>query len=91
MKRVQISVTADDIAIGIQGDYTSCPIANAIWRTIADAKRVWCGHSTGHYDTNEGEVVCFSMPVEAELFVSAFDRNGAEAVKPFTFELQIDQ
>lgn len=80
--RVEISVTAEDIADGRRGSCTKCPIALAIRRLFPDAGSILTG-------PNHLRMLCRSRgwqactPPIAVGFIEAFDRGLP--VEPFTF------
>ncbi len=84
-----IDVTQEDIDRGRRSDDCYCPIALSVARTLGVMVRVtrrniyiWDGcNGDGSY------LAC--LPDVAHDFVDAFDRNGAQAVKPFTFEIEV--
>ena len=94
-KPTRISVTAADIAEGERtfntlGPELSCPIRRAITRVAGRQAYVSRGwgflHEKGvSFTTRGGE---FVLPTAARAFLRDF--NTGKAVKPFTFDLRLD-
>ena len=80
---MQISVTQDDINLGMPGSAGACPIALAAQRLLPDAA-VMVGDVLTVTDKNSG-VDDYLLPTEAHAFISAFDDDGSAAVEPFAF------
>ena len=90
MKQLTITVTQDDIDMGVMGDSCQCPIALATQRLLLDADVVTVGHvtvgATAIYDglSDDGEYSdVYMLPYGAQIFIQDFDRGNM--VEPFTF------
>ena len=81
-----ISVRAKHIAKGKRQDCERCPIALAILDAIPGIDGIAVGPD--EIAISSGELrLPFSAPDEVLNFVWAFDQDGADAVAPFSFDL----
>lgn len=85
MSRIRVEVTAEDIAEGVPGNATYCPIALALQRRL-DALAGVANDAWGVADEKGHIKGTFPMTARARLFVLAFDRGAA--VYPSTFVLE---
>jgi hypothetical protein len=88
--KVKVSVTAEDIANGVQHDSMACPIYWAAERALpwVDEVGSWNIHLCVSPETDEEWCIPIDLPVEAQGFISRFDSEGPAAVKPFEFEVE---
>ena len=87
-KPTRITVTAADIAEGERtfntlGPVLSCPLRRAISRVAG--RQAYVSRGWGFLPDNGGE---FVLPTAARAFLRDFDTG--KAVKPFTFDLRLD-
>lgn len=81
-KQVKISVTQEDIQLGVKEDIHHCAVARAAQRVLGDTVTV--GGSYIHLrQPCPGN--CISMPQEVIDWISAFDHG--KDVTPFEFEV----
>lgn len=79
IERLEIDITAQDIAIGVKGDCLDCPAAIAVWRAAKRSGmevesvsvgclyvRVWCAR---------GGLKRFATPHSLDCFIAYFDIN----------------
>jgi len=89
MKQYKISVTQDDINIGLQRSNTACPIAYAINKAIFAAS----GINVNAHVNRDGVRICktlIELPIEVHNFMLNFDlRFGRRTPKPFKFNLGV--
>lgn len=80
---MQVSVTQEDIDLGIRGSCSECPVARAMTRagfldvSICPGLLVWRGGPAGRRG--------FTAPKHVTEFIIAFDSEGSG--QPFTFEV----
>ena len=89
MKTIQVNVTANDIALGIEDDCHYCPVARAIARATGlkcDQVAV-CTEQIDFMDCKPLESA--GTPDKVGNFICEFDGDGALSVQPFNFELTI--
>lgn len=84
-RTIAVSVTAEDIAAGIRGSSTACPMALALGRlgfpsiSIGLRSMVWDSEGRGYAVTE--------MPPEVISFGSRFDHG--RPVEPFSFTIEV--
>lgn len=81
---VKIDVTQDMIDKGIRGNTSLCPIAKAL--RAAGLKRPSVG-TYAFFDMKK-ERYQIELPKKALTFITHFDGQGRNAVKPFSFNLR---
>lgn len=84
---MEIEVTQQDINKGIKGDICNCPIALALKRN--GFKNVEVNGSDADFNVMPDIFVSLPLPKKAQTFVTKFDEEGKEAVKPFGFNLAV--
>jgi len=86
-KTILVSVTADDIAEGMRKKCHHCPVAIAIRRTLSP-ESVGVDQEEGYVKYREDVASrWFVMSASVRRFISAFDKKGPGAVRPFRFRL----
>lgn len=87
-RNVVISVGVRDISNGVQKEATTCPIARAISRILADNFYVEVyRYSLAIVDRRTEEAIDYPLPNPATLAVIAFEKG--ERIVPFKFDLQV--
>lgn len=90
----QITVTAEDIAHGVQQECERCPIALAIARITPPEMRVVVQvqdaliFASATYE--RARFAMYRLPREAWTFIRAFDAMGPSRARPFEFTMRID-
>lgn len=88
--RVQITVTADDIARGHREGCQNCPVAFALWRVALDAvDMVVMRDDVKFYRCGGGRNPIRKFPREVTRFIDDFD--AGRPVAPFSFSLSIPE
>ena len=87
MKRIRITVTAEDIAYGVPCKSNRCPIALAILRSTGASHVSVSATDWTAWHTDDGSITGH-LPNRAQKFVARFDDE--EAVQPSTFVLSVD-
>jgi hypothetical protein len=79
--RITIDVTADDIANGVRGRCSTCPVALAV-RRVPGLEKWEVGGMSAFYGASS-----FPLPCAASRFIMDFD--GGRPVEPFSFEVDV--
>ena len=91
--KVKISVTAEDIKLGVRCSILSCPIARAVKRKHPGFKTnkdlFVCVGKFEFTCYKEAKQKCFKLSKTAQTFINRFDSN--QNVKPFSFIANIDK
>lgn len=82
VKRVNVEVTAEDIAQGVAADCQRCPVALALKRATGEDWRV------GSY---EAEKVAIRVPLPMRVRAWTLALDTGEPVEPFSFEIEVPE
>lgn len=87
-KKINVTVTTNDIINAINGSNKTnggfaCPVERALRRATRTSRKVV---TVGYSQTTVG-FRHFTTPVAVKNFVSKFDANKRDGLKPFTFTL----
>lgn len=85
MKRVTIEVTGQDIERAHRNDSYKCVVAQAIARTVPDARRIEVDSQTIRFTSGDERLV-YLTPYTVQGYVIAFD--AGDPVEPFKFQLR---
>lgn len=89
MPRLEIVVTAEDIALGVRSDTTACPIARAAGRLFGEEYFVSVDGEQLDLEPLErvDEALMVDLPDAAVEFITRFDRGSD--VEPKTFAVEV--
>lgn len=84
MKTITVEVTAEDIANGVKGKCTSCPVARALSRAAGEPWSV-----AFDYATRERDCARAWLTPKCRTFIEDFDCG--EPVAPFSFTIEVPE
>ena len=94
MKRIQVSVSQENIDNGVPADCTACPITLAL-KDLGIEASVYS--SAVYFPTATGMQALSVLPTLAQCFIQDFDRaqrnrnEWTDPIEPFTFNLQVPE
>lgn len=83
-----ITVTQEHIDKGIAWRADSCPIALALREQVGPGYRV--GRDSIYFGGTLGARRIVDLPGQSRQFVKSFDNEGAGAVQPFSFDVELE-
>ena len=87
--KYKIQVTLNDIQKGKRDHRSCCPVAKAIRRQTTLKQFCVNDGYLSIFDDDAWEIEEIQFPKKVVDFVNKFDENGAKAVKPFDFVLNL--
>lgn len=88
-RRIAVDVTQEDIDKAMRSDSARCVVAQAIARTLPDARRISVDVQTVRFTDGHGVRRVYLTPVGVEQYVIGFD--AGDKIEPFSFGLYDSQ